>query len=132
MLYEVITTHPQALQYLYEVYSKKVEWGVDYIKIDFLVWACAGKGGCYYDKRATRGQAFRRGLQAIRNAMGDKFILGCTTPLGQVVGLVNGERISTDITPYWQPDRKIYDEAPTVYNVCRNVINRAYMSYNFV
>ncbi|MBN2643631.1 MAG: hypothetical protein JXR78_18415, partial [Victivallales bacterium] len=52
----------------------------------------------------------------------------CTTPLGQVVGLVNGERIGTDITPYWQPDRKIYKEAPTVPNVCRNVINRCYMN----
>ena len=121
-------THPGAQAYLLEVFSTLVRWGFDYVKLDFLVYACCGSGGCYYDPTATRAQALRRGMQVIRQAMGDRFILGCTTPLGPVVGLVNGERIGTDITPYWQPDRKFYKEAPTVPNVCRNVINRAYMN----
>ena len=119
-------THPGAQAYLAEVFSTLVRWGFDYVKLDFLVYACCGSGGCYYDPTAARAQALRRGLTVIRQAMRDRFILGCTTPLGPVVGLVNGERIGTDITPYWQPDRKFYKEAPTVPNVCRNVINRAY------
>lgn len=121
-------THPDAREYLRHVFSTLVEWGFEYVKLDFMVYACCGTGGAYHDRKATRAQALRRGLTAIREAMKDKFILGCTTPLGQVIGLVNGERIGTDITPYWQPDRKIYKEAPTVPNVCRNVINRCYMN----
>ena len=36
-------------------------------------------------------------------------------------------RSSTDITPHWaRRDRHIYAEAPTVPNVCRNVINHKY------
>lgn len=121
-------THPDAQKYLRHVFSTLNEWGFEYVKLDFMVYACCGTGGTYHDPKATRAQALRRGLTAIREAMEDKFILGCTAPLGQVIGLVNGERIGTDITPYWQPDRKIYKEAPTVPNVCRNVINRCYMN----
>ncbi len=121
-------THPQAQQYLTEVFSTLRQWGYDYVKIDFLVNGCSGKGGCYHDRSATRAQALRRGVEAIRRGMGDGFILGCTTPLGSIIGLVNGERTGTDITPYWQSDRKIYKEAPTVPNVCRNIVNRAYMN----
>ena len=121
-------THPGAQEYLFKTFSTLVEWGFEYVKLDFMSWACVGTGGCYHDPKATRAQALRRGLQAIRNAMGDRFILGCTTPLGQVVGLVNGERIGTDITPYWKPDKKYYKEAPMVANVCRNIINRSYMN----
>ena len=73
-------------------------------------------------------QALRRGMQAIRNAVGDRFLLGCTAPLGQVIGLVDSNRIGTDIPSRWQPDHRIYKEAPTVPNVCRNIINRGYMN----
>ncbi len=121
-------THPEAQEYLRKVFSTLVEYGYEYVKLDFMVYACCGTGGAYYDRKATRAQALRRGLAVIREAMQDKFILGCTTPLGQVIGLVNGERIGTDITPYWRPDRKIYKEAPTIPNVCRNMINRCYMN----
>lgn len=121
-------THPEAQAYLTHVFSTLVDWGFEYVKLDFLSWACQGNGGCYYDRKATRAQALRRGLQAIRKGMGDRFMLGCTAPLGQIVGIMNGERIGTDIMPYWQPDRKIYKEAPTVPNVCRNIINRCYMN----
>lgn len=121
-------THPEAQAYLTRVFSTLVEWGFEYVKLDFMIHACIGTGGLYYDRKATRAQAFRRGLQAIRNAMGDRFILGCTAPLGQAIGLVNGERVGTDITPYWQQEGKIYKEAPTVPNVCRNIINRSYMN----
>ena len=122
------TTHPGALAYLTEVFTTLAQWGFEYFKLDFLVYACAGTGGCYYDRKATRAQALRRGMQAIRNAVGDRFLLGCTAPLGQVIGLVDSNRIGTDIPSRWQPDHKIYKEAPTVPNVCRNIINRSYMN----
>jgi alpha-galactosidase len=121
-------THPEVQTHLFDTFTTLAKWGFEYVKLDFLVYACSGTGGSYYDKKATRAQALRRGMAAIRKAMGDRFILGCTTPLGPVVGIVNGERVGTDITPYWQGEGKIYKEAPAVHNVCRNIINRSYMN----
>lgn len=121
-------TRPEVLNWLRELFRTLAGMGVAYVKLDFMMYECAVRGGVYHDRKATRAQALRRGLQAIRDGMGDRFILGCTTPLGPAVGLVNGERIGTDITPYWDRDeRPITKEAPYVPNVCRNIINRRYM-----
>ena len=125
-------THPGAREFLRGLFRHLAEIGFDYVKLDFMMYACAPKDGRYHDPRATRAQALRRGLSAIREGFGDeRFILGCTAPLGPVAGIVDAERIGTDITPYWQrKDRPVYAEAPTVPNVCRNLINRVYMHRN--
>ena len=123
-------THPDAQRFLTDLFRRLREMGWVYTKLDFLVFECGVPGAVYYDKKATRAQALRRGLEAIRKGFGDdQFILGCTVPFGPVVGIVNAERIGTDITPYWAPDRKVFKEAPTVPNVCRNLINRCYMNH---
>jgi alpha-galactosidase len=119
-----------ACDWLAATFATLREWGYDYVKLDFMVHEIGviAMGGRYADPKATRAQALRRGLEAIRRGFGeDKFIVGCTCPLATEVGVVNGARIGTDITPYWQKGDKIYKEAPTVPNVCRNVINRSYM-----
>ena len=125
-------THPGAQEFLRGLFHSLAAIGFDYVKLDFMMYACAPKNGRYHDPCATRAQALRRGLEAIREGFGkERFILGCTTPLGPVAGIVDAERIGTDITPYWQRnDRPIYAEAPTVSNVCRNLINRVYMHRN--
>ncbi len=123
-------THPEVQSFFRDLFAKLRKMGFEYVKLDFMMLASSVRDGVLYDRKATRAQALRRGLAAIRDGFGDDgFILGCTVPLGPVVGLVDGERISTDITPYWTPDRKWYSEAPTVPNVCRNVINHAYMNH---
>lgn len=123
-------THPEAQRFLTDLFRRLREMGWVYTKLDFLVFECGVPGAVYYDKKATRAQALRRGLEAIRKGFGDdQFILGCTVPFGPVVGIVNAERVGTDITPYWAPDRKVFKEAPTVPNVCRNLINRCYMNH---
>lgn len=124
-------TNPAATDWLTETFSALTDMGFEYVKIDFVMYECSATalGGIYHDRKATRAQALRRGFQAIRKGMGEKFILGCTSPLGPEIGLVNGARIGTDITPYWQTDDAVfYKEAPSVPNVCRNVINRSYMN----
>lgn len=124
-------TNPEATDWLTKTFSALAGMGFEYVKIDFLMYACSAitLGGVYHDRKATRAQALRRGLQAIRKGMDGKFILGCTSPLGPEVGLVNGARIGTDITPYWQAeDAALFKEAPSIPNVCRNIINRSYMN----
>ena len=121
-------THPGVQKHFREMFAQVRKLGFDYIKLDFMFLASAMRRGVLHDPHATRAQALRRGLAAIREGFGeDGYILGCTVPFGPMVGLVDGERISTDITPYWAPE-KWFDEAPTVCNVCRNVIRHTYMN----
>ena len=113
------------------LFRQLAELGFKYVKLDFMMYACTPGKGRYFDPKATRLDALRRALTAIREGFGEeRFILGCTTVLAGVVGLVNAERISTDITPYWErkdPGRDRYREDCCVPNVCRNIINRTYM-----
>ncbi len=121
-------TVPAALDWLRNLFRQVRAAGCVYIKLDFMMYECCVLDGVYADPKATRAQALRRGLLAIREGIGaDAFILAATTVLGMGIGILNGERISTDITPYWSKEGELFDEAPTVPNVCRNVINRQFM-----
>ncbi len=123
-------TRAEACAWLTETFTTLSRYGFEYVKLDFLVHLAGvlSLGGVYADPTATRVQAIRRGLQAIRAGMGDDtFILACTNVLGAGVGIVNGCRIGTDFLPSWNINNEPYKEAPTLPNVCRNVINRRYM-----
>ena len=124
--YFLDTSHPDALDWLTECFKTMKAWGYTYFKLDFMmVETCYGAR--YHDKNITRVQAYRRGLQAIREAVGeDSFLLGGTALLMPTVGLVNGCRISTDVTPFWSVAGHT-PESPAIFNVCRNIINRGYM-----
>lgn len=122
-------TNPEVLTHLKRLFARIREMGFDYVKLDFLIAACTVRNGVLHDSKATRAQALRRGLEAIREGFGkDGFILGCTVPFGASVGVVDGERISGDIAPYWTPDHPWSDEAPTMPNSSRNVIRHLYMN----
>lgn len=76
------------------------DWGVTYFKLDANFWG-AIHGGRFYDKTATRIEAYRRGMEAILKGSGDAFILGCNHPLWPSLGLVHGSRSSMDIKRSW-------------------------------
>jgi len=119
-------SHPEALCWLTKCFNVMKSWGYSYFKLDFMmVETCYNAR--YYDDGITRLQAYRKGLSTIRKALGEEiFILGGTALLLPSVGLVNGCRISTDVTPFWSA-KKYTPESPTIFNVCRNIINRSYM-----
>ena len=118
-------THPEALAWLKEVFQTLREWGYAYFKLDFL-FVGTHHGARYHADGVTRVQAYRGALAAIREAVGAaSFILGGTSLIGPNVGLVDGCRISTDVTPFWGlPGRT--PESPAIANVCRNIVNRGY------
>ncbi|MDI6765477.1 MAG: alpha-galactosidase [Bacteroidota bacterium] len=99
-IFSLDPTHPEVQKWLTNLFKKIVnEWGYDYVKIDFLYFACEGK--TYYQP-ASSAQAYQLGLQAIRSGVGsDKFILGCGAPIGISIGYVDGMRIGPDISPTW-------------------------------
>ena len=121
-------THPGVIDWLRRVFRTVTEdWGYEYVKIDFLY--CAALPGRRHDRRATRAQALRRGLEAIRGAVGDEcFILGCGLPLGPAVGVVNGMRIGEDVAPQWIPTPLPWEKTvPGTKNAVRNALTRAFL-----
>jgi alpha-galactosidase len=72
------------------------EWGCTYFKLDANFWG-AMHGGRFHDPRATRLDAYRRGMQAILRGSGDAFLLGCNHPIWPSLGLIHGSRSSSDI-----------------------------------
>ena len=94
-------THPDAAEHLQEVFATLTGWGFSYHKIDFLY------GGALPGRRhadVTPLEAYGRGLDLIREAIGDQAVLlGCGAPLLPSIGRVDAMRISPDIDASFEP-----------------------------
>jgi alpha-galactosidase len=100
--YALDGTHPQVRQHFEKVFSvMRRDWGCTYFKLDANFWG-AMHGGRFHDPRATRIQAYRQGMEAIRRGAGDSFILGCNHPIWPSFGLIDGSRSSGDIKRAWK------------------------------
>jgi alpha-galactosidase len=94
-------THPEVQQHLEHVFrTMREEWGCTYFKLDANTWG-AMHGGRLHDPKATRIEAYRRGMEAVLKGAGDAFVLGCNHPIWASVGLVHGSRASNDIKRQW-------------------------------
>jgi alpha-galactosidase len=99
--YALDGTHPAVHAHFENVFSTmRKEWGVTYFKLDANFWG-AIHGGRFHDPKATRIQAYRRGMEAIVRGAGDSFILGCNHPIWPSFGLIHGSRSSNDIKRTW-------------------------------
>jgi alpha-galactosidase len=100
-------THPEVREHLRMVFSiMRREWGCSYFKLDANFWG-AIHGGRFHDPNATRIQAYRQGMEAIREGAGDSFILGCNHPIWPSFGLIDGSRSSADIKRSWTTFRSV-------------------------
>ena len=77
------------------------DWGVEYFKLDANYWG-AIHSGQRSDKKATRIEAYREGMEAILRGAGNAFILGCNHPMWGSLGLIDGSRSSMDIERSWE------------------------------
>ncbi|KAA2241426.1 alpha-galactosidase [Chitinophaga agrisoli] len=94
-------THPAVQKHLEEMFrTMRNQWGCTYFKLDANFWG-AIHSGYFYDKQATRIEAYRRGMEAILKGTGNAFILGCNHPLWPSLGLIHGSRSSMDIKRQW-------------------------------
>jgi len=130
LCYALDCTRPEVIDWLEDVFRTVTDdWGYDYVKIDFIY--AAAVEGVRRDAGATRAQAYRRGLEAIRRAVGGRFVLGCGAPIGPSIGLVNGMRIGPDVAPFWHPQarlgRRISLSLPAAANALRNAVTRFWM-----
>jgi alpha-galactosidase len=134
--YGLDCTHPKALAWLRNLFHEVTEgWGYNYVKIDFLFGGAVA--GRRHDRSATRIEAYRRGLQAVRDGVGERFVLGCGALMGASVGLVDGQRIGPDVAPWWRFDRPLdpprergrpnVGGEPAAEASLRNIITRSWM-----
>jgi alpha-galactosidase len=100
-------THPEVLGWLRTTFDRVFhEWGFDYVKIDFLIHSLFP--GQRYDSGKTSAEAFRQGLQVIRDCAGkDKFILACGSPFGPAIGLCDAMRIGFDVGGRWDAPMRL-------------------------
>ena len=91
-------THRGVLDLLAETFTRLVDLGVDYLKLDFLYAGAVpvpGRGRRAEDM--TGEEAYRSGLSLIREVVGpDVYLVGCGAPLLPSVGLVDAMRVSPD------------------------------------
>jgi alpha-galactosidase len=100
--YALDGTHPEAQAHLERVFGTiRHEWGCTYFKLDANFWG-AMHGGRFHDPKATRVEAYRRGMASIRRGAGDAFLLGCNHPIWPSIGLIHGSRSSNDIKRSWE------------------------------
>ena len=100
--YALDGTHPEAQAHLERVFTTmRHEWGCTYFKLDANFWG-AIHGGHFHDRRATRIEAYRRGMAAVLRGTRDAFVLGCNHPIWPSAGLIHGSRSSHDIRRDWK------------------------------
>ncbi len=95
-LFVLDATHPDAQEYLRQTYRTLVrEWGVRYIKLDFMDNTAIE--AYYHRPNTTALEAQRIGLEIIRQAVGEDVLLDKDgSPMLNPVGLVDDGRISQD------------------------------------
>jgi hypothetical protein len=95
LLYVLDTTNPGAQDYLRQTYSTLYNWGVRFIKMDFMDDSAVE--GAYYRPNTTALEAQRIGLKIIRSTVGEDVVLDKDgSPMLNPVGIVDAGRISQD------------------------------------
>ena len=124
-------SHEDVRRHLVRVFAGLRGMGFTYHKLDFLYTAAMQADAA--DPAITRAGRLRRGLEAIRDGVGDDaFVLGCGCPQGAAVGLVDGMRVSADTAPHWsiEPGAAIpgiEGTLPSVENAIAGISGRAWM-----
>ncbi|MBS1823421.1 MAG: alpha-galactosidase [Acidobacteria bacterium] len=116
--YSLDGTNPEVQRHFEDIFRRmREEWGCSYFKLDANFWG-AIHGGYFHDPKATRIEAYRRGMEAVRRGAKDSFLLGCNHPIWPSLGLVDGSRSSGDISRRWTSVSKCMEE--TMYRNWQN------------
>lgn len=102
------------------------DWGFDMVKLDFLFTQCLSPR---YGK--TRGEIMCDGVDLLREACGDKLILGCGVPLGACMGIFDACRVTCDVNKVFKGNllnfAKINNEVPSAQGALNNTIFRRHL-----
>jgi len=127
-LYALDTTHPEVLEWLTDLMQKVRKWGFEYLKLDFL-YAGALPGKRHLN--IPRETAYRHGLETIRTALGDAFLLTCGAPILPSLGLCDAIRVGPDVSEAWNLnlESRIMNNfaVPGTQNAIRTTLNRLWL-----
>lgn len=130
-VYVLDASRSDVVAHLEQTHAALAAMGFQYQKLDFLyTQALAARSA---DPGLGRAARLRRGLEAIRAGAGEEtFLLGCGSPLGAAVGVVDAMRIGPDVAPCWLPDpafevRGIEETLPSTRSALRSALTRAWM-----
>lgn len=120
--YVLDPTAPGAAAYLDALYRRLEGWGFHAHKLDFLRATSNQPDARFHDRSATRAQAYRRGLEIIRQAIGpDSYLLACGGLFEASIGLVDGQRIGSDVKGRWQEPGDAQARAGHLVRIKQNV-----------
>lgn len=118
-LYVLDVTNPGAQAYLRQTYRQMRDWGVRFIKMDFMDDTAVE--GAYFRPGTTALEAQRIGLQIIREAVGDGVVLDKDgSPILNPVGIVDAGRISQDTGHSFEASRDAASGIAARYYINRN------------
>jgi len=93
-------THPEAAQFLHDIFARLRREGFEYFKVDFA--QCVLECSRFHDMTVGRGAILRRAFDIIRSAIGDDaYLLACGAPFESVSGTVDAVRVTADIHNFW-------------------------------
>jgi alpha-galactosidase len=127
-VYALDASHPQAADWLASTIRTAVNWGYEYLKLDFL-YAGALPGKRHVDM--PREAAYRHALEIMRRAAGDAYLLVCGSPILPSLGLCDAIRVGPDVADTW--DSRLYSyllynqTTPGVKNAIRTTLNRLWL-----
>lgn len=95
--YCIDITHPDAAQWLHDLINQIAnDWGYEMIKIDFVAWSILA-ANAYHDPTLSAAEVYRKGMEIMRKAAGERcHILECG-PGNTTVGLIDSMRIELDV-----------------------------------
>ncbi len=97
-------TAPSAEAFLTELCRKFTGWGYGYLKFDFLRIVTLDENAVFHDPTMNRAQAYRRGLEILRRAAGERAMIGIWGGLYEAsAGLVDIMRPGSDVRGHWDP-----------------------------
>lgn len=125
--YAVDIYNQEVRDYIYHFFDVVLnEWGFDLVKLDFLYAAAVlprnGK---------SRGEIMYDAMDLIRDAVGDKKILGCGVPMMPCFGVTEYMRIGADMALQWEDSRsrkRMHREDVSTTSAIYNSIYRRHLN----
>ena len=120
--YVLDPTIPGVCDWIEALYRRLTEdWAIPYHKLDFMRAVFMHRDAAFYDRSATRLEAYRRGLEAVRRGIGpDAYLSVCGGHFGGSLGLADSQRSGSDVTAMW-------DNPPALPKLKQNIL-RTWMS----
>ena len=114
--YVLDSSHPEAFEYIRNIFKTMRKWGAVMYKTDFMDWGF--RDSTEY-KRFTPGktsaQYFVDVIEMIREEIGqESYWLACISPFAQFVGLADGMRIGNDMVCSWSRGSAVHLLTETV------------------